>query len=67
MGEVVSMKGYARKNKRMQLNVKYRWRGMAKSNTRKQNKRLSFQDASAGEYEGTTFNPRKVPAVCKLY
>lgn len=39
IGTLVGMKGYARKNKRMQLNIKYRWRGMAKSNTRKLNGR----------------------------
>jgi hypothetical protein len=36
------MKAYARRNKRKQLNVKYRWRGMAKSNTRKHNRRRKF-------------------------
>lgn len=36
------MKDYARKNKRVQLNCKYRWRGMAKSNTRKHNKRMKY-------------------------
>ena len=34
------MKKYARRNKRQQLNVKYRWRGMAKTNYRKLNRRL---------------------------
>ena len=33
------MKSYARRNKRSQLNIKYRLRGMAKSNTRKLGRR----------------------------
>jgi hypothetical protein len=32
--------------KRMPLALKYRWRGMAKSNTRKQNRRRKFMDVS---------------------
>jgi len=43
------MKKYARRNKRMQLAVKYRWRGMAKSNTRRLNRRLRFVKIPKGE------------------
>jgi len=64
------MKGYARKNKRMQLNVKYRWRGMAKSNTRKHNKRMKFEvveyNDSLKERYGTTLNPQDAPQWCNL-
>jgi hypothetical protein len=65
------MKGYARKNKRMQLNCKYHWSGMAKTNTRKHNKRgrmfVERNPDTDDEYEGKTFAPVKVPPVCKLY
>jgi len=67
------MKGYTRKNKRMQLNVKYSWPGMAKTNTRKLNKRgkshieIMEHNPDFDEYEGTTFSSRKVPPVCRLY
>ena len=37
------MKPYARRNKRKQLNIKYRWRGMAKSNARKHNGRRKYR------------------------
>jgi len=37
------MKSYARRNKRQQLNVKYRWRGMSKSNRRKHNRRMRYK------------------------
>jgi len=37
------MKPYARRNKRKQLNIKYRWHEMAKNNARKHNKRMRFR------------------------
>ena len=37
------MKSYARRNKRKQLNIKYRWCGMAKSNARKHNGRRKYR------------------------
>ena len=62
------MKGYATKNKRLQLNCKYRWRGMAKTNTRKLNKRQKFIDhnGTLDEYTGPAFAPVKTPPVCRL-
>jgi hypothetical protein len=40
------MKSYARRNKREQLNVKYRWRGMARTNIRKLNGRRKYERLS---------------------
>jgi len=65
------MKGYARKNKRMQLNVKYARHGMARSNTRKLNKRQRFEIAEINEalieMHGTTFKPKLTPQYHKDY
>lgn len=37
------MKPYARRNKREQLNVKYVWHGMARTNYRKLNGRRKYE------------------------
>jgi hypothetical protein len=70
------MKKYARRNKRMPLEVKYRWRGMAKSNFRKQGKRRieMLTDCERfgvhifdWESEGLTlFPPNGTPCVCGM-
>jgi hypothetical protein len=46
------MKAYARRNKRKQLNVKWLWRGMAKSNTRKHNRRRKLPRGKLGIESG---------------